>query len=150
MDGCEPPCGCWDLNSEPLDEQSVLVTAEPSLQFPSFLMVVLHTCACMRTLTHFIMFLFSPLPHSLFITSYPSVTDCLPPSGSFCYHVMCILSVSFPSSSSLKDFFEMGARIHAAALTYTGNQNQGFVYAKHFSYNWYVRQITLLFCSLYP
>ena len=32
MDGCEPPCGCWDLNSEPLEEQSVLLTAEPSLQ----------------------------------------------------------------------------------------------------------------------
>jgi hypothetical protein len=23
-DGCEPPCGCWELNSSPLDEQSVL------------------------------------------------------------------------------------------------------------------------------
>jgi hypothetical protein len=29
--GCEPPCGCWDLNSEPLEEQSVLLTDEPSL-----------------------------------------------------------------------------------------------------------------------
>ena len=31
-DGSEPPCGCWDLNSGPLEEQSVLLTAEPSLQ----------------------------------------------------------------------------------------------------------------------
>jgi hypothetical protein len=31
-DGCEPPCGCWDLNSGPLEEQLVLLTAEPSLQ----------------------------------------------------------------------------------------------------------------------
>jgi hypothetical protein len=31
-DGCEPPCGCWDLNSGPLEEQSVLLTSEPSLQ----------------------------------------------------------------------------------------------------------------------
>jgi hypothetical protein len=31
-DGCEPPCGCWDLNSGPSEEQSVLLTAEPSLQ----------------------------------------------------------------------------------------------------------------------
>ena len=31
-DGHEPPCGCWELNSGPLDEQSVLLTAEPSLQ----------------------------------------------------------------------------------------------------------------------
>jgi hypothetical protein len=27
-DGCEPLCGYWDLNSEPLEEQSVLLTAE--------------------------------------------------------------------------------------------------------------------------
>jgi hypothetical protein len=30
--GCEPPCGCWDLNSGPLEEQSVLLTTDPSLQ----------------------------------------------------------------------------------------------------------------------
>jgi hypothetical protein len=30
-DGCEPLCGCWDLNSGPLEEQSVLLTTEPSL-----------------------------------------------------------------------------------------------------------------------
>ena len=38
MDGCEPPCGGWDLNSGPSEEQSVLLTAEPSLQ-PMFLFV---------------------------------------------------------------------------------------------------------------
>ena len=32
MDGCEPSCGCCDLNSGPLEEPSVLLTAEPSLQ----------------------------------------------------------------------------------------------------------------------
>jgi hypothetical protein len=32
MDVCEPPCGFWDLNSGPLEEQSVLLTTEPSLQ----------------------------------------------------------------------------------------------------------------------
>jgi hypothetical protein len=31
-DGCEPPCGCWELNSGPLEEQSVLLTTEPLLQ----------------------------------------------------------------------------------------------------------------------
>jgi hypothetical protein len=31
-DGCEPLSGCWELNSGPLEEQSVLLTAEPSLQ----------------------------------------------------------------------------------------------------------------------
>jgi hypothetical protein len=32
MDGSEPPCGCWDLNSGLSKGQSVLLTAEPSLQ----------------------------------------------------------------------------------------------------------------------
>jgi len=30
--GCEPPCGYWELNSGPLEEQPVLLTAEPPLQ----------------------------------------------------------------------------------------------------------------------
>jgi hypothetical protein len=32
MDGCEPPCGCWDLNSGPPGEQLVLLPAKPSPQ----------------------------------------------------------------------------------------------------------------------
>ena len=32
IDGCEPPCGCWKLNSGPLEEQSVPLTTEPSHQ----------------------------------------------------------------------------------------------------------------------
>jgi hypothetical protein len=32
VDGCEPPCGCWELNPGPLEEQPVLLTPEPSLQ----------------------------------------------------------------------------------------------------------------------
>ena len=35
MGGCEPPYGCCDLNSGPPEEESVLLTAEPSFQ-PSF------------------------------------------------------------------------------------------------------------------
>jgi hypothetical protein len=35
MDGCEPPCGCWDLNSGPSEEQSALLTTEPSRQPPA-------------------------------------------------------------------------------------------------------------------
>jgi hypothetical protein len=31
VDSCEPPCDCWDLNLGPVEEQSVLLTAEPSL-----------------------------------------------------------------------------------------------------------------------
>ena len=29
-DGCEPPGGCWESNLGPLEEQSVLLTPEPS------------------------------------------------------------------------------------------------------------------------
>ena len=29
---CEPPCGCWDLNSGPLEEQLPPLTTEPSHQ----------------------------------------------------------------------------------------------------------------------
>jgi hypothetical protein len=36
-DGCEPPCGSWDLNSGPLEEQSVFWSTEPSLQLPYIL-----------------------------------------------------------------------------------------------------------------
>ena len=34
IDGCEQPCGCWELNSGPLEEQPALLTADPSLQLP--------------------------------------------------------------------------------------------------------------------
>ena len=37
-DGCEPPCGCWELNSGPLEEQAMLLTTEPSLQHPILLL----------------------------------------------------------------------------------------------------------------
>jgi hypothetical protein len=30
-DGCESPCGCWELNTEPLEEQPVLLTSVISL-----------------------------------------------------------------------------------------------------------------------
>jgi hypothetical protein len=45
-DGCEPLCDCWELNSGPLEEQSVLLTSETSLQ-PSFLLNYppSHVCA---------------------------------------------------------------------------------------------------------
>jgi hypothetical protein len=42
IDGCEPPCGFWDLNSGPLEEQSVLLTDEPSLQPQALLSTTFH------------------------------------------------------------------------------------------------------------
>jgi hypothetical protein len=35
IDSCEQPCGCWDLNLGPLEEQPVLLTAKSSLQPPT-------------------------------------------------------------------------------------------------------------------
>lgn len=32
--GCEVPCGGWELSAGPLQEQQVLSTIEPSLQSP--------------------------------------------------------------------------------------------------------------------
>ena len=37
-DGCEPPCGCWDLNSGPLEEQLALLTTEPAHQLQNLLL----------------------------------------------------------------------------------------------------------------
>jgi hypothetical protein len=48
-DGCEPPCGCWELNSGPLVEQPMLLTTEPSLQPSSFVRIIL----CEHTVTIF-------------------------------------------------------------------------------------------------
>ncbi|EDL09379.1 mCG144592, partial [Mus musculus] len=43
-DGCESPCGCWELNSGPLEEQSVLLTAQPSLQPQAMFFHCPHLC----------------------------------------------------------------------------------------------------------
>jgi hypothetical protein len=32
IDYCEPPCGCWELNSRPPEEHPVLLSAERTLQ----------------------------------------------------------------------------------------------------------------------
>jgi len=66
--GCEASCVCWELNSGPLEEQSVLLTAEPSLQplfsefsFVLYLLVVVpvaHMYACGGQRTN----LSAPLP----------------------------------------------------------------------------------------
>jgi hypothetical protein len=42
-DGCEPPCGCWELNSGSLEEQSVLLTTEPLFQ-PLFFSLMIAPC----------------------------------------------------------------------------------------------------------
>jgi hypothetical protein len=58
MGGCEPPCGCWNLNSGPSEEQSVLLTTEPFCQtLDSFLFknaIVQLTFAEYREQTNFL------------------------------------------------------------------------------------------------
>ena len=41
IDGCEPPCGCWEMNSGPLEEQAMLLTSEPSFQPPILVFLLL-------------------------------------------------------------------------------------------------------------
>jgi hypothetical protein len=58
---CEPLCGCWELSTRPLAEQSVLLTAEPSLQPPfSFFFL------------DFIFYLSDSI--SMVMTTYPTVS----------------------------------------------------------------------------
>jgi hypothetical protein len=59
-DGCELPCGCWELNPGLLEEQPVLLAAEPSVKalegllfwvfclFVLMCMSVLLSCMCMN------------------------------------------------------------------------------------------------------
>jgi hypothetical protein len=61
-DGCEPSCGCWELNSGPLEEQSVLLTAEPSLQLYGFFLnnpmsTSCQLVACSASQTYLIIFI---------------------------------------------------------------------------------------------
>jgi hypothetical protein len=90
--GCEPPCGCWDLNSGPLEEQSVLLTAEPSLQplTISYMRTMYldhtnpllpsHSCDIPGSLAaSFFLFLFPPLPSPPFLlSSFLSLPSFLP------------------------------------------------------------------------
>jgi hypothetical protein len=54
-DSCEPLCSCWDLNSVPLEEQSVLLTTEPFLQsdrcFSCICLCVLYACLVLHQIT---------------------------------------------------------------------------------------------------
>jgi hypothetical protein len=46
------PCGCWELNLGPLEEQSVLLTSEPSLQ-PFY--VILKVSYLSAEMTHLVL-----------------------------------------------------------------------------------------------
>jgi hypothetical protein len=42
-DDCEPPSSCWELNSGPLEEQSMLLNPEPSIRNPIFYIIITST-----------------------------------------------------------------------------------------------------------
>lgn len=45
LNSCELACGCWKLNPGPLEEETVLFMAEPSLQhFNFFILCMCHLC----------------------------------------------------------------------------------------------------------
>jgi hypothetical protein len=48
MDGCEPPCGCWDLNSGPSEEQSgrAVGCSYPLSHLTSPLLLFMYVCVC--------------------------------------------------------------------------------------------------------
>ena len=75
--GCEPSCGCWDLNSRPSEEQSVLLPTEPSLQ-PSH--VVLLNFLWFGIFLHvYNTFWSNLLPNSLSSNSYSISCHSMPP-----------------------------------------------------------------------
>jgi hypothetical protein len=44
---CKPLCECWELNPDPLEEQSVLLTAEPPpVSRTVSLKLYIHICVC--------------------------------------------------------------------------------------------------------
>jgi hypothetical protein len=68
-DGCEPPCGCWHLNSGPSEEQSLLLSAEPSLQ---------PTVGVLYLLSFFFYIHFNPVHWSLFYSPLPTILPTFP------------------------------------------------------------------------
>lgn len=47
MDSCEPPCGCWESNLDPLQQQ-VLLTTEPSVRPPRLSILYMRKVSALR------------------------------------------------------------------------------------------------------
>jgi hypothetical protein len=59
---CELPCGCGKLNSGLLQEQEVLLTTEPSLQFLHVVIVWSDNLGCKKHINAGAFFIVYPLP----------------------------------------------------------------------------------------
>jgi hypothetical protein len=55
-DGCEPPCGCWELNPDPLEEQSVSAlnywAISPAQDFNCLKKSCICVCLCVWVCAH--------------------------------------------------------------------------------------------------
>jgi hypothetical protein len=49
-DGCELPCGCWELSPGPLQKQPIPLTTELPLQLLFYFMLYAFVYVCVRTL----------------------------------------------------------------------------------------------------
>jgi hypothetical protein len=105
-DGCEPPCGCWELNSGPLEEQSVLLIAEPSLQ-PRYIFLKSHIdllAACMYPSNGF---------PPLLLNSAPGLTEPhLAPSSSHLTDTLCPST----STNTSHSWLSQGLCFHSSSL----------------------------------
>ncbi len=85
-DGCEPPCGCWHLNSGPLEEHLVLLPTEPSLQPSQWPLTQHHLVYFTRCLQGDNRETFT-VPEHFWVQTPPVPTLC-------CWHILtCILIV---------------------------------------------------------
>ena len=101
MGGCEPPCGCWDLNSEPSEEQSVPLPTEPSHQPSKRFLIILIFQMTNSCLAQFLILLFYSLLHLLLPQSLLFI-------AAYCLYsaAACSLFVR-PQDTTLGHFFEI-------------------------------------------
>jgi hypothetical protein len=65
VDSCDPPCECWELNLDPLEEQPVLLTAGPSFQPTPYPLKILFCSKCEEKKSHRHLTMLSWFIHSL-------------------------------------------------------------------------------------
>jgi hypothetical protein len=87
-DGCEPLCGCWEVNSGPLEERSVLLTTEPSLQPLTGIL------NCVPQL--YILYFFYSQQTSLKALALSLDRWAVTSSVKNCYHSVCVALLEFP------------------------------------------------------
>jgi len=96
-DGCELPCGCWELNLGPLKELSLLLTAEPTLHPIPFVLIWVQLLDWFPLLVFFFfsfLFFFSELgtkPRALRLLGKRSTTELNPQPPLLVF--LCLLGI---------------------------------------------------------